>query len=61
LRGRGSRRAPCFWFTSTRGVLPAFGTFTGCAMIRPGRGDRVFAVGDQQILEIPLPAAIDTQ
>lgn len=59
LRGRRASaglRAPCFWFTQTRGVLPAFGSFTGCAVVRPARGDRVFAIGDGRVIEIPGPA-----
>ncbi len=38
-------RAPCFWFSERTAVLPAFGTFTGCASIGPANGDRVFLVG----------------
>lgn len=47
LRGPigGTLRAPCFWFSARTAVLPAFGTFTGCASIRPTTGDRVFLVG----------------
>lgn len=46
LRGAGHRARPaCFWFGPSRCVLPAFGTFTGSAIVRPARGDRVFAVG----------------
>lgn len=41
-RGRDSLRLPCFWFTRTHAVLPAFGDFTGMAEIAPQEGDRVF-------------------
>src|SRR5690349_10226697 len=30
-RGRDSVRLPCFWFTRTHAVMPAFGIFTGLA------------------------------
>jgi DNA ligase-associated metallophosphoesterase len=40
--GRESLRLPCFWFTPTHAVLPAFGDFTGLADVVPGAADRVF-------------------
>lgn len=54
-RGRRGMRAACFWFTENRGMLPAFGSFTGCAMIRPGRDDKVYAIGDGQIHPLQIP------
>ena len=39
-----SVKLPCFYFSSCMGLLPAFGQFTGCAVMRPGVDDRVFAV-----------------
>ena len=41
-RGRDSLRLPCFWFTKTHAVLPAFGDFTGLANVAPQEDDRVF-------------------
>lgn len=46
-----SHRLPCFWFTERVAVLPAFGSFTGCARIQPAQGDRVFVIADNQIVE----------
>jgi len=46
-------RLPCFWFSDRAGVLPAFGAFTGMHPIRRGPGDRVFAVADAQVRELP--------
>ncbi len=51
-RRTGGLRAPCFWFSPRLGVLPAFGSFTGLAMISPRAGDRVFAVGERSVLEV---------
>lgn len=48
-RGGPGLRAPCFWFGARCGVLPAFGSFTGCAEVVPVQGDRVFVVGDAVI------------
>jgi len=58
-RSAGALRAPCFWFRECAGsrgvgVLPAFGAFTGCMMIRPAAGDRVFAVDESGVLEVPI-------
>ncbi|MGI9240787.1 MAG: ligase-associated DNA damage response endonuclease PdeM [Verrucomicrobiales bacterium] len=50
---RGGVRAPCFWFGAKAGVLPAFGGFTGGKRINAVPGDRVFAVGGSEVIEIP--------
>jgi DNA ligase-associated metallophosphoesterase len=51
-RGRESLRLPCFWFTQTHAVLPAFGDFTGLADVVPSAEDRVFV--DSGVAVIPL-------
>lgn len=53
-------RAPCFWFGARVGVLPAFGSFTGARAVRPARSDRVFVVGEGQIVEVSSSAASPT-
>lgn len=59
-------RTPCFHWEAGRGergcthgrlVLPAFGGFTGTQRIRPAEGDRVFAVAESSVLELP-PAMV---
>lgn len=45
-------RAACFWFRRRVCVLPAFGVFTGTAVVRPSRGDHVLAVGDGAIVDV---------
>jgi DNA ligase-associated metallophosphoesterase len=54
LRGKGRQmlKLPCFWFGATCAVLPAFGSFTGVAVIRPQPGDRVYVVAEGQILQV---------
>lgn len=52
-KARQSLRLPCFWFAPRRGVLPAFGSFTGGHVIQPASGDSVYVVADDQVLEIP--------
>ena len=59
LRGgaRERLRLPCFWFGDAAhravGVLPAFGDFTGMHPIQQSPGDRVWAVADAVVREIP--------
>ena len=48
----GGLRAPCFWFGSRVGVLPAFGGFTGGHGIDPEEGDRVYVLGGGDVIEI---------
>ena len=53
LRGkaRQSLRLPCFYFSDQNGLLPAFGKFTGTAIIRPKKTDQIFApVSDSEIM-----------
>lgn len=46
-------RSACFWFARNFAVLPAFGSFTGSVSIDPGPEDRVFAVGEDRVIEVP--------
>ena len=46
-------RAPCFCFGRRRAILPAFGTFTGMHNLQRLSGERIFAIGDDQIIELP--------
>lgn len=49
--GTSSLRAPCFWLRGGVMVLPAFGRFTGTRNIRVRAGERVFVVGDGEVVE----------
>jgi uncharacterized protein len=56
LGGRAARdhlRLPCFHFGPSVGVLPAFGSFTGMHTVRATPGDRLFAVADDSVVEVP--------
>ena len=55
LSGRAddSVRLPCFWLRDGLMVLPAFGSFTGGAYIEREQGDRVLAVAEDRVLELP--------
>jgi len=51
-RARERLRLPCFHFGAGVGVLPAFGAFTGMHAVRPGPGDRVFAIAGDSVREV---------
>lgn len=51
----GSRQSlhfPCFYFSKTHAVLPAFSRFTGSASIRPKRGEKVVAIVEGRLMEL---------
>lgn len=50
--GEKPLRLPCFWFGARYGVLPAFGAFTGSADVLPRRGDQVFVIADEEVLQV---------
>lgn len=52
-RANESLRLPCFWFGAGSAVLPAFGAFTGTAVVDPAAGDRVWVVAGERVLEVP--------
>jgi DNA ligase-associated metallophosphoesterase len=58
LAGPGRQRLtlPCFHFTAGVGRLPAFGRFTGSAVVAPRPGDRVFAVAGSDVVEVGVPS-----
>lgn len=51
--GRASLRRPCFLLRGSTLVLPAFGGFTGGAVITPQAGDRIFTGLRAGVVEIP--------
>ncbi|MEM0996304.1 MAG: ligase-associated DNA damage response endonuclease PdeM [Bacteroidota bacterium] len=52
LRGRGrqSAKLPCFYCNGTGMILPAFGAFTGSAIVQPKAGDRVFVIAEDRVV-----------
>jgi DNA ligase-associated metallophosphoesterase len=50
--GEKPLRLPCFWFGARYGVLPAFGAFTGNAEVLPRKGDQVFVIAEQEVLQV---------
>jgi uncharacterized protein len=56
LRGEGRERMrlPCFHAAPWQAILPAFGAFTGLALVTPRPRDRIFVVGDGMVVEVPV-------
>lgn len=50
--GKQSLCFPCFYFSRDFCVLPAFSQFTGLAMIRPEEDESVFAIVNNQIMQL---------
>lgn len=50
--GKQSLAFPCFYFTKTFCILPAFGQFTGLAMIHPTAEENVFAIVNKQVIQL---------
>ncbi len=48
-RGKLAEQLPCFLFGPRLALLPAFGEFTGTALIRPQPGDRIFVLAGGEI------------
>ncbi|GAB4188943.1 MAG: ligase-associated DNA damage response endonuclease PdeM [Wenzhouxiangellaceae bacterium] len=52
--GRRRQRLPVFWFGPDYAVLPAFGSFTGQALIQGTAQDRIYAVVNQRVVAVPV-------
>jgi DNA ligase-associated metallophosphoesterase len=50
--GGQSLKLPCFFFGVRVGVLPAFGTFTGTAVVKPRPGDRIYVVVEKEVIAV---------
>jgi uncharacterized protein len=54
-RGRRSECLPCFWFAADFAVIPAFGSFTGLALIQPDEADRIYMVTEREVIPVRSP------
>jgi len=50
--GREHSRLACFWFGAETGILPAFGEFTGLAVVEVALGDRVFVLAGGEVIKV---------
>jgi DNA ligase-associated metallophosphoesterase len=51
-KARQQLKFPCFYFTSTCAVLPAFSAFTGLSMISRVEGDQFYAITPTSVLAV---------
>jgi len=51
-KGRQSLRFPCFYFAENYCVLPAFSRFTGSFRVNPEKGETVFAIVDNSLVQV---------
>jgi DNA ligase-associated metallophosphoesterase len=54
IHGRAGERLTlaCFHFTPEFGTLPAFGSLTGCAIVRPAPEDRVYGIAGSEVIPV---------
>jgi uncharacterized protein len=50
--GKQSVMLPCFYFSKTYAVLPAFSYFTGLYKVKPGKKDNVFALVEGKVIKM---------
>lgn len=50
--GKQSLRFPCFYFAKDYCVLPAFSRFTGTYKVKPEKGETVFAVVENSVMQV---------
>jgi uncharacterized protein len=50
--GKQSLRFPCFFFTKTHAVLPAFGKFTGTYLVEPTKKEKAYAIVNNSVVGV---------
>ncbi|SFD10545.1 putative phosphoesterase [Chitinophaga sp. CF118] len=50
--GKQRLRLPCFYFGRSCSILPAFGRFTGLAMLEPEEDEAVFVIAENTVLKV---------
>jgi DNA ligase-associated metallophosphoesterase len=51
-KARQQLRLPCFYFSDTCAVLPAFSAFTGLSNIKPSEGDTFYAITPTKVVPV---------
>ena len=51
-KARQSVRIPCFHLSKSQLVLPAFGNFTGLALVKPQEGDQIWGITPEKIIRV---------
>lgn len=45
-------KLPCFYFTKNYCILPAFSLFSGMSMVRPKKGESVYAITNETVIRL---------
>ena len=53
-KAKQSIRLPCYYFTQSHGILPAFGKFTGNYTLDYKVADSVFLITEERVLKLEL-------
>jgi len=51
-KGRQSLKFPCFYFAKEHCILPAFSRFTGSFKVQPEKGEPVFAISGDELMQV---------
>lgn len=51
-KARQSVRIPCFFLSLSQLILPAFGNFTGLALVKPKTGDKIWGITTEKIIPV---------
>lgn len=51
-KARQSVRIPCFFESRSQLILPAFGNFTGLALVKPKAGDKIWGITQEKIIPV---------
>lgn len=51
-KARQSVRIPCFFLSQSRLILPAFGNFTGLALVKPKTDDKLWGITQEKIIPV---------
>jgi DNA ligase-associated metallophosphoesterase len=51
-KARQSVRIPCFFLSKYRLILPAFGNFTGLALVKPKADDKLWGITQEKIIPV---------
>lgn len=51
-KARQSVRIPCFFLSRSQLILPAFGNFTGLALVKPNEGDWIWGITPEKIIPV---------
>lgn len=57
-KGRNRLQLPCFWFGQHQGLLPAFGTFTGMAKLRPTANECIYVTTGRAVIRAGAGKAV---